>query len=294
MKNLKNFLGLVLLAFFSAYAVDGIAQESQKVDEKEVIIITKKIDENGNEVVDKKVFNSSEMSDEELEKLIETETGSEVEVNSWTTDEGVKYQIEIDDSEEGIFMMKDDKDLDGFITEKGLTPDDIENIDINVDTSIENGIEKTVKTISITDKKGEKYLFELNEDNSTSRIMDSENNETQLRIYKTKSDHKPKLGVMIAENEDQGVVIEEVIKGSPAEKIGLQKGDIINYLGDVPITNIKSLLNALERSGEKNVVSYVRNGEQKGTRIEFSQFEYDKDAIKEKKVVKKVIRVEQK
>jgi len=294
MKNLKNFLGLILLAFFSAYAVDGIGQDNQNVGEKEVIVITKKIDENGNEVVDKKVFNSHDISDEELEKLIKAETGSEVAVNSWESDGGIEYKIEIDDQSNGSMMIKEDNDLEEFMNSKGLTPNDIENIDINVETSMKNGVETTTKTMSIEDKKGEKHFFELNEDHSSGVRINGDSDHKEIRIMKMQSDKKPKLGVIIAENNNDGVLIEEVIKGSPAEKIGLQKNDVIVAVGDSPVTDIESLLKALDYAGDTSVIAYKRNGEQKASWIEFTSFEYDAEDIEEKETIKKVITVDKK
>ncbi|MFI1012438.1 S1C family serine protease [Streptomyces sp. NPDC020965] len=69
--------------------------------------------------------------------------------------------------------------------------------------------------------------------------------------------------------QPSGAAVVEVVKGGPADKAGLQKGDIITKLGSMEITTITSLAEALasERPGEKVVVAYVRNGEPETTRV---------------------------
>ncbi|WP_406097690.1 S1C family serine protease [Streptomyces sp. NBC_01013] len=58
-----------------------------------------------------------------------------------------------------------------------------------------------------------------------------------------------------------GVAIVSVTKGGAAQKAGLRVGDIITKIGDVPVTTITSLSEALapEKPGEKVTVTYLRN-----------------------------------
>lgn len=59
-----------------------------------------------------------------------------------------------------------------------------------------------------------------------------------------------------------GVAVVDARKGGAAAKAGLENGDIITKLGDLEITTITSLSEALagEKPGEKTRVTYVRDG----------------------------------
>ncbi|MFF8912656.1 S1C family serine protease [Streptomyces sp. NPDC015032] len=66
-----------------------------------------------------------------------------------------------------------------------------------------------------------------------------------------------------------GVALVSVVKGGAADKAGLQAGDIITALGDVPVTTITSLSEALasDKPGQKVTVTYLRNGAEKTARV---------------------------
>ncbi|WLQ43493.1 trypsin-like peptidase domain-containing protein [Streptomyces laculatispora] len=58
-----------------------------------------------------------------------------------------------------------------------------------------------------------------------------------------------------------GVALVSVSKGGAADKAGLQVGDIITKLGDMPVTTITSLSEGLaaDKPGQKVTVTYLRN-----------------------------------
>jgi S1-C subfamily serine protease len=62
-----------------------------------------------------------------------------------------------------------------------------------------------------------------------------------------------------------GVALVSVTKGGAADKAGLQVGDIITKIGDVPVTTITSLSEALavDRPGQKVTVTYMRDTAQR-------------------------------
>ncbi len=280
MNKLKSQLTIFLAAILCAYTVDGLSQNENPASVKEVIIIKKSIDENGNESVEKSVFKGDEISDEELEKMMESEIGSEVDVNVWKTDEGESIEISIDDSEHMMFVEGDE--LEEYLKAKGIDIDDIQEMNVNVDKESVNGKEVSRKTITVVDKKGEKHEFVV-EGGGKMGVMENYMMQSQIKI---KSDHKPKLGIMIAEN-DEGVLVDDVIENSPAAIAGFQKGDIITAVGESHITSIQDLLTALENSGDKAIINYRRDGKLTNTIVEFIDFEYE-GAVKEK-VRKKVI-----
>ena len=63
-------------------------------------------------------------------------------------------------------------------------------------------------------------------------------------------------------NVTQGAVVAEVVKDGPADKAGLQKGDIVTRIGDDKITSATSLVITVRSHeiGDKVNVEYVRDG----------------------------------
>lgn len=74
----------------------------------------------------------------------------------------------------------------------------------------------------------------------------------------------PELQAKYGAEVGEGVVVTEVIPGSPAERAGLQVGDVIQKLGQSPTPNAEALQAALSRMSESPVVTLVihREGRQ--------------------------------
>jgi S1-C subfamily serine protease len=66
-----------------------------------------------------------------------------------------------------------------------------------------------------------------------------------------------------------GVALVRVTKGGAAEKAGLRAGDIITKIGDLPVTTITSLSEALasDKPGQKVTVTYLRDGAEKTAQV---------------------------
>ena len=66
---------------------------------------------------------------------------------------------------------------------------------------------------------------------------------------------------------DSGVLVVEVVEGSPAEKAGLKEGDVILAVGDDSIHNMAELFNLIRshKPGDKVTLSYYRDGERRQT-----------------------------
>lgn len=73
--------------------------------------------------------------------------------------------------------------------------------------------------------------------------------------------------ITLDENIESGVVVVDAIKGYPADKAGLKKGDVIVGIDDIEISNSAYLRFTLYKYnvGDKVKVKYIRNGKLKQT-----------------------------
>jgi serine protease Do len=87
------------------------------------------------------------------------------------------------------------------------------------------------------------------------------------------TDITPELAQANSLGVNHGAGVGEVTSGSPADKGGLQAGDVITKVGDVDINNTGDLTRALTKYGPgQNVpVNYFRNGKQATTTINLGQ-----------------------
>jgi len=81
----------------------------------------------------------------------------------------------------------------------------------------------------------------------------------------------PKLGVMVYEDDRDGVVVDEVRPNGPAAVAGLKAGDRIVRVGDVIVKADRDLLKALQgiRPGRTAIVEVLRKGETKSLPVTF-------------------------
>lgn len=89
------------------------------------------------------------------------------------------------------------------------------------------------------------------------------NNQSGTLCKNEKTVLRATLGVGGCSNEDfTGFVIKDVAKNSPADKLGLIKGDVISYLNDNPITSYCDLHIAVRGTSVGDVVDleYRKNG----------------------------------
>ncbi len=84
---------------------------------------------------------------------------------------------------------------------------------------------------------------------------------SQLTSNQNDTTDSPWLGAQIR-NTSNGPTVANVIAGSPAEKAGLQRGDVITAVDGTQVTDLKSLLTALKGKnvGDTVTFSITRNG----------------------------------
>lgn len=93
--------------------------------------------------------------------------------------------------------------------------------------------------------------------------------------YKSKKDRAPSnvsLGIFPDyKNYGDGMHILEVLEDRPAQKYGLQKGDIITQIGQIKVTEIYSYMEALSKleKNKKYKLTYKRNNKMKSVKIQF-------------------------
>ncbi|MEV4758307.1 trypsin-like peptidase domain-containing protein [Micromonospora sp. NPDC049559] len=83
----------------------------------------------------------------------------------------------------------------------------------------------------------------------------------------------PSLGVGVGDNESGGAVISSVTPGSPAEKAGLQQGDVVTRFGDKIINGSNDLVAAVQsgKVGDQVQLTFTRNGAEKTATVTLAE-----------------------
>ncbi|MFB9235372.1 trypsin-like peptidase domain-containing protein [Plantactinospora siamensis] len=83
----------------------------------------------------------------------------------------------------------------------------------------------------------------------------------------------PSLGVSVAGAENGGALVNSVVQNSPADKAGLQQGDVITKFGDKAINDSNALVAAVQggKVGDQVQLTYTRNGEQKTATVTLAE-----------------------
>ena len=94
-----------------------------------------------------------------------------------------------------------------------------------------------------------------------------DNGKLAFRKTKNESDDAPRFKVTLGVVPDymfdgKGMRIDGVSEDKPAQKAGLQKGDVVVQLGNIPITDMMSYMKALStfKAGDTSTVKVERNG----------------------------------
>lgn len=121
---------------------------------------------------------------------------------------------------------------------------------------------------------GEKQVLEL-----IVSVVDKLNTEPKLAFLPTKNksmsssrSFKVTMGVMPSYTSDAaGLLVDGVTDGRPAQKAGIQTGDIITQIGDFTIKDMQSYMDALGKfeKGQQVPVKIIRNKEEKTVQVTF-------------------------
>ena len=97
-------------------------------------------------------------------------------------------------------------------------------------------------------------------------MMPPDGGNHNFRFYTFPDSNRPHLGLTIQnEKEDKGVQVMRVMPGSPAEKAGVKKGDVITGINDKTVHSSDDLTDALQdhADDEQLNLQVLRNGESK-------------------------------
>jgi len=80
-----------------------------------------------------------------------------------------------------------------------------------------------------------------------------------------------------------GALVSDVVDDSPADKAGLEKGDVIVAFNGDDILDASDIRNSvgLIEPGERADITYLRDGKRRTTRIEVEEFEEERDVLDE-------------
>jgi len=126
-----------------------------------------------------------------------------------------------------------------------------------------------VKVAAVT-KEVVQYLAEREKPLSFTGKKEEES-QTDRKEQTEKKERRVSSGTMPDfEYSGEGMKIGAVMPDSPAEKSGLQKGDIIIKFEDTPIKTLRDYSNALKtkQPGDVVTIEFIRDGENKTTKLE--------------------------
>ncbi len=110
---------------------------------------------------------------------------------------------------------------------------------------------------------------------------------TRIRLFETKTKH---IGIKLQNITEQlreffqaehGILIAEIVSGSPAETAGLKAGDVITHAVKKPVFNVNDLKDLIQTKelGEAVTIDYLRQGRSFQTKVEVAEadelFSYD-------------------
>jgi len=84
---------------------------------------------------------------------------------------------------------------------------------------------------------------------------------------------RPTLGVAVEHTADhaqhEGLVVQQVMPGSPAERAGLRQGDVITRIDSRPVEDHETLVNVLSRHqvGDRLDLQIMRNGQNRTMQV---------------------------
>ncbi len=223
----------------------GLAANVQAQEEKKVIV----------RKVEKSEVKESDKSNNGKEKTITINVETDENVENENATLAITKEM-INGKEKSIYKLTEDKDGEIKVIEwdgEGEMPAEIREKMKSVDVAIGEGDKKMIwieKNVEAGSPKGKRKHIKMHD------AMPPQ--------------PKVKLGVMISD-DNNGVNVDEVFKGSSADKAGLEKGDVILKLNDKYIFSEEALFETLAgfKEGEKISVTVIRGNKEKTMNLTF-------------------------
>lgn len=223
----------------------GLAANVQAQEEKKVIV----------RKVEKSEVKESDKSNNGKEKTITINVETDENVENENATLAITKEI-VNGKEKSVYKLTEDKDGEIKVIEwdgEGEMPAEIREKMKSVDVAIGEGDKKMIwieKNVEAGSPKGKRKHIKMHD------AMPPQ--------------PKVKLGVMISD-DNNGVNVDEVFKGSSADKAGLEKGDVILKLNDKYIFSEEALFETLAgfKEGEKISVTVIRGNKEKTMNLTF-------------------------
>ncbi|MFN8320467.1 MAG: PDZ domain-containing protein [Saprospiraceae bacterium] len=222
----------------------GVCINLQAQEEKKVIV----------KKVEKTEVRDADISTNGREKTV-TINSDKVKIENENATLAITKEI-INGKEKSVYKLTEDNDGEVKVIEwdgEGEMPAEIREKMKAVDVAIDGDDQKVIwieKNIDASSPKGKKKHMKMHESMAPQP--------------------KVKLGVMISDHNN-GVNVDEVFKGSSADKAGLEKGDVILKLNDKYIFSEEALFETLAtfKEGEKISITVIRGNKEKGMNLTF-------------------------
>ena len=267
-------LQIVLILAFAFFSHGIYAQEAQKTYE---ITITA-TDAEGNSKVKKMVIEDQDLSQEEIDKIVQEH------LDGHETDVDVNINVNVNESSygdgEAKTITKIIKQRNNLSEEEKIIVEEAGmEIEVKGDKVYINGEE--VQEGDFGDKKVRILKFEEGEDIDLENILeggDIEIGEGEKIIFierEETSEGLGFLGVTTTRNNDDGVRIIRVVENSAAEKIGLKVDDIILSIGGKKTNDTRSLSKAIKSflPAESTTVVYISEGQTIEKEVSLSDYD---------------------
>ena len=156
------------------------------------------------------------------------------------------------------------------------------NGDKDIKTTIEiDGDNITVNGKPLSDYHGDDVSIiqrDFMKDRSHKFLVSPEGEDMEINAFDNDWDNdlvggsRPFLGVM-TEKEKEGVKITEVVKGSAAEKAGLQEDDIMTRLNDKKISSPEDLMDGVKsyKPADNVKIDYLRDNQKKDVKVKLGE-----------------------
>ena len=280
------------MTYLMLFAVTaGLMAQETKKEEKKVVIVKKTVDDNGKVTEIRKEASGAE-ADELLKEM--KADGQDIEIDIEMDEDG-KTEKRI---EKKIIKLKGDKDSDAIenleVQHKMVDGKSVKSYKltrtVNGETEviewdgtgempaelkeqmeIMEEIHDGTHKIKIKSKGGKGHDVMMWKEKGSNEEIHLDHNKFVFK-EKKENTNKVSLGVMISSDEI-GVLVEEVMEGSAAEKAGMKAGDRITEINEKPIGDIDGLLEALSEynPGDEINVRFIRDGKAQNAKAKLQE-----------------------